>query len=719
MSITWGQDARRRRVKRTAVASAMVISYSAMPISAYAQDSLKPVSETELGPITISATRNKTEKDKSPRRITVIDRQQIEQQLATTNDPGQVLSNLIPSYSPSRQKLSNAGETLRGRDPQFLIDGVPQSNPLRDSSRDSYTIDMSMVERIEVIYGASAERGLGATGGIINFITRRPEGGEVNQHAGLSLTSDDDFRGDGLGYKADYRISGAKGDWDYLAAASWQERGAFYDGNGENIGVAYPGEIQDSDSYDILAKAGYWIDDDQQVQFSLNHFDLESDGDYVPVVTEGGRANGVPTTARKGDPLGDPGYNRVTTARVSYEHADWHGNSIDAQLYTQRFRAQFGTTTFFPYQVNGEEAFDQTRNESDKYGAQFSLNRQGMFDGFVDVATGFDLLQDETQQVLAQTGRTYVPETRFRSYAGFLQTDLHPFESLTLTGGVREERARLDVDDYATIDRKNIVNDAVEVGGGTPRYSETLYNAGLVYQATSWGQLYASYSEGFGMPDVGRALRGINKAGRDADELIELTPIVTDTREIGTRLDWERYGLELSYYESNSDLGERLTERNGSFVGSREKTEIHGFEITGRAQVGDRHRFDLSYAQAEGESDTDGDGRVDTDLTGINIAPDTLSAGWSANWNPDFSSHIQAVHYFDRDVENEQLDFDGFTLVNASIGHALPVGRMSLGIDNLFDKDYFTYYSQAARISDEYYFKGRGRTFKLGYEVDF
>ncbi|MES1925839.1 TonB-dependent receptor [Salinisphaera sp. T31B1] len=686
-------------------------------MSVHAQDSLKPPGETALGPITVSATRNKTEQDKSPRRVTIIDREQIQQQLGSTSDPGQVLANLIPSYSPSRQKLSNAGETLRGRDPQFLIDGVPQSNPLRDSSRDSYTIDLSMVERIEVIYGASAEHGLGATGGIINFVTRRPEGGTVNQHAGISLTTDDDIRSDGLGYKADYRVSGAKGQWDYLAAASWQERGVFYSGDGKAVGVAYPGELQDSTSYDLFGKLGYWIDDNQEILMSLNHFKLEGNGDYVPVV--GNRGEGVATSARKGDPLGDPGYNDVTTARVSYNHADWHGNEIDAQIYAQRFRAQFGTTPFFPYGPTEDRSFDQTRNESDKVGAQFTINRQGMLDGLVDVATGVDLLQDETQQVLVHTGRTYVPETRFRSYAGFLQTDLHLGEDVTLTGGLRREHARLDVDDYSTIDRDNVTDDAVDVGGGKPSYSETLYNAGITYQATAWGQLYASYSEGFGMPDVGRALRGISAAGQDVDDLIELRPIVTDTREIGTRLDWGRYGLEVSYYESNSDLGERLTERNGSFVGSREKTEIHGLEVTGRARIGERHRVDLAYAQAEGRSDTNGNGRVDTKLTGINIAPDTLTASWGATWNPDFSSYVQAVHYFDRDVENEQLDFDGFTLVNASISHALPVGSLQLGIDNVFDKDYFTYYSQAARISDEYYFKGRGRTFKLGYEVDF
>ena len=30
-----------------------------------------------------------------------------------------------------------------------------------------------------------------------------------------------------------------------------------------------------------------------------------------------------------------------------------------------------------------------------------------------------------------------------------------------------------------------------------------------------------------------------------------------------------------------------------------------------------------------------------------------------------------------------------------------------------------SYYSQAARVSDEYNFKGRGRTYTLGYSLDF
>ena len=38
---------------------------------------------------------------------------------------------------------------------------------------------------------------------------------------------------------------------------------------------------------------------------------------------------------------------------------------------------------------------------------------------------------------------------------------------------------------------------------------------------------------------------------------------------------------------------------------------------------------------------------------------------------------------------------------------------------NLTDKQYITYYGQAGSSLDEDYFAGRGRTFSLGYSVDF
>ncbi|HBF45257.1 MAG TPA: hypothetical protein DDW91_01600, partial [Shewanella frigidimarina] len=40
-----------------------------------------------------------------------------QQQLSITNDVSSILGNLAPGFSPSRQKMSSTGETLRGRKP--------------------------------------------------------------------------------------------------------------------------------------------------------------------------------------------------------------------------------------------------------------------------------------------------------------------------------------------------------------------------------------------------------------------------------------------------------------------------------------------------------------------------------------------------------------------------------------------------------------------------
>ncbi|EKM95255.1 Fe transport outer membrane receptor protein [Stutzerimonas degradans] len=691
--------------------------------------SLPAVAEqaTELEAITISATRARSEAGKTPQKITVISREQIEQQLAITSDHGAVLSNLIPSYSPSRQKMSSAGETFRGRSALILIDGVPQSTPLRDSQRDGYVIDLSMVERIEVIHGASAEHGLGATGGIINYVTRRPVSGTLRQHAGISFTAPTDYQSEGLGHKLDYRVEGTQGNFDYLASASWQSQGMFYDANGDLIGVDdTQGDVMDSTSHDLLLKLGYWLDDNQNIGLMVNRYQVEGEHEYVNVP---GNANaGIPATSRKGDPLGKAPQNEVLATSLSYKHADLYGNELGLQLYSQRFRGRFGggyNGTFQDTSIApAGTLFDQSQNESDKYGGKLTLSRDGLLDNHLKLTGGLDVLQDTTSQQLILTDREWVPETVFRNYAPFLQAEVRLLEQLTLFTGVRHEFAELEVDSFRTIASTNPALGGVDVEGGQPNFEETLYNAGLVWQMNDWAQLFGNYSEGFGMPDVGRVLRGIGTPGTRVDNFLDLQPIVTENREIGLRLKHGPFDAEISYYESDADLGSRLDSVGGVYQIRRERTEIDGIEFTGGWQVNDAHRMTLTYAQVNGQSDTDGDGDVDTDLDGANISPDRYGLSWQANWNDRLHSLLQANHYASRGFDQAGLNFDGYTLVDASVGYRLPVGEVSLGIENLLDRDYLTYYSQAANTGSDVtrngrVFNGRGRTLMLGYQVSF
>ncbi|MNF45567.1 Ferric aerobactin receptor precursor [compost metagenome] len=699
--------------RKTRLCLSISLAFMALPCApALAEEVL------ELDTLTVNATRGKSEAGKTPQKITVITRKQIEQQLAITSDHGQVLSNLIPSYSPSRQKLSNAGETFRGRAALVMIDGVPQSTPLRAGGRDGYTIDLAMVERIEVIHGASAEHGLGATGGIINYVTRRPQGGAVKQHAGVSMEASDDFDGEGMGYKLDYRVEGNEGNWDYLAAISGQTRGMYYDANGELIGVDdTQGDIMDSTSTDLLAKLGYWFDSDRNLELMVNRFELEGEHEYVNV--PGDRDAGIPTTSRKGQPPGKAPQNEVLATSLTYSDTDLAGNQLTAQLFSQRFRARYGGNILASFQDPAiapvGTLFDQSQNESDKYGGKLSLSRDDLFDGTLKLTGGLDFLQDTTSQMLIATDREWVPETVFQNLAPFLQAEVRATERLTLHGGVRHEFAELEVDSFRTIASAG----GVSVEGGKPDFEETLYNAGLVFQANDWAQIFANYSEGFGMPDVGRVLRGISQPNQSVDSFLDLQPIVTDNREIGLRLNWQDVDFEISYFESDSDLGSRLQNVGGIYQVRRERTEIDGVEATAGWQINDTHRLQASYAKLNGESDTDGDGKVDTDLDGANISPDRYGLSWQANWTDKLNSRVQANHYASRSFDTPGLDFDGYSLVDASLGYQLPVGAVSLGVENLLNRDYMTYYAQAASTRDDQFFAGRGRTFTLGYQVDF
>lgn len=204
-----------------------------------------------------------------------------------------------------------------------------------------------------------------------------------------------------------------------------------------------------------------------------------------------------------------------------------------------------------------------------------------------------------------------MPETEFQNAAPFLQLEYQATDRLSLHGGVRHEYAKLDVDTYTTLASYG----SQTVQGGSPSFEETLFNAGVVFQATDWAQLFANYSEGFGMPDVGRVLRAVSDSGRDVDDYVNLEPIVTDNREIGARLSQGAVDFEVSYYQSDSDFGSRLALRNGVFEVQREQTEIHGVEADLGWRFREGHRLSTAYAHVSGKFDSNDNGVVDTRLT--------------------------------------------------------------------------------------------------------
>ncbi|MTV36750.1 TonB-dependent receptor [Duganella radicis] len=669
--------------------------------------------------VIISASRANLEAEKAPQTVVVIGKDEIEQQLTLSTNSSDVLSNILPSYTPSRGKMNGSGETLRGRTPLILIDGVPQSNPVRPTGREAHTIDYAMVERIEIIQGPNAINGLGATGGTINIVTRRPEKGTVNQHIDVQVTAPTSgIEGETLNYKTTYRVDGRLDKLDYLFSAGYEDQGLYLDGKGRSIGVdVTQGDLMDSRSYDILAKLGYRPDSQQKLQFSLNRYRIKSKASYVGVA--GNRALGIPSTSREGTPPGTPAWNDAWTASASYNHYDLAGMELSAMVYHQQFVGLFGadnSATFQDVRIAPRGTlYDQSRAVAFKYGSKVGLTKAGLLDGRLKLTAGFDTLIDEGKQDMYGTGRTFVPESKYRNLSLFVQGEYKLLDSLTLHAGLRRENADLKVDTYRTLAAYN--NTLVE--GGKIKFNETLSNIGLVFNPVHDVTLYASYSEGFGLPDIGRTLRSINTPGQSIAKLRSLEPILTDGVEVGTRVrkgDWE---LDAAYYRSDSDFGTRIVSVNGVFAMAREKTRLEGYDASASYRFNKAHRASLAYAYTKGRYDSNADGSLDARLDGLNVAPNRVIATWNASWNDMLSSLLQVQHAFHQRFDDPAKEFSGYTLADASLNYKLDKGAVRLGVANLFDRSYITYYSQSALVEPARYFAGRGRTVTLGYALDF
>ena len=684
-----------------------------------AQEAAQASQSQPLETVVVQASRSNMDAQKAPQSVQIIGQADIERQMALSTNSSDVLSNLIPSYTPSRGKMNGSGETLRGRTPLILIDGVPQSNPIRPTGRESHTIDFAMVERIEVVHGANAINGLGATGGTINIITKRPENGAFNQHVDVQATLPTSRGGsETLGFKTSYRVSGRKDQLDYLFAIAGEDQGLHRDARGRSIGTdTTQGDLMDSRSYDILGKIGYWLDDEQRLQFSLNRYRIKGQANYLPVA--GNRATGLPTTSVRGQPEGTAPWNDVWTSSVSYNHYNLAGMELSAMVFHQDFEALFGADNSATFQDAAiapvGRLYDQSRATSAKLGSKVTLTKADLLDNKLKLTGGFDTLADKGKQDLYGTGRTYVPESTYRNLSLFLQGEYQLHEKLAVHAGVRREHAELEIDSYRTLARYN----RVAVAGGTLKFDETLYNAGLVFSPTENWNIFTSYSEGLGMPDVGRVLRAINTPGQNVDEMRSLSPIVTNSVELGTRYKRGDWDAEASWFRSSSDYGTRVVRVNDAFMLAREKNRIEGVETSLGYRINRAHRAKLSYARTKGQYDSNGDGSLDARLDGLNVAPDRVLAAWTAQWNGQLSSFVQVQRAISRQFDDPAKRFKGYTLVDASLNYKLPQGTLRLAVANLFNRDYISYYSQSALVEPLRYFAGRGRTLTVGYSLDF
>jgi iron complex outermembrane receptor protein len=711
-----------------------------------------------LDEVTVTTgTRSAKSVDKIPGAITVITPVEIQRTLTQTDDATAVLARTVPGYAESSQAMSNSGETLRGRVALRLFDGVPQGSPLRDGSRNATFTDMGIVGRIEVINGPSASEGVGASGGIINYLSATPtqEGSEFR----LLTRYSTQFEDDSGGWKVGLNFKHKQDNYDFVAGASIIDRGMGYDADGVRLGMNTSGSTNDSVAKNLFLKGGFNFGEsgEKRLQATYSHFELKGNGDYIQV--DGCRydaefcPNPRPNTSERGHIFGTKAeFNDFEQFNLQYSDADLFGGTFSANAYwadqAMRYPPENGSDRQDPLiPPNGPDGliWDQSEINSDKVGVRTGWTRSDIFNvAGLELRTGIDWVRDTAEQRLALTDRLWVPPMEYTSVAPYAQLS-YDIGQFTLSGGVRREDGKLKVEDYTTTwfrGRRNVT-------GGELEYGETLKNIGGIWRFAEGWSAFAAYGEGFGLPNVGIPLRNIScpvspgNGCPDAPavtvgDLFDLQAVVVDNREFGVNWQGENMYLSMSRYDSRSDFGTSfaIDPATNDYVLFRAPTRIKGWELTADWNLSDAWKLSGLYSHIRGKTafwSADpagrfGAGDLNKPMGALDVNPDKI--GLSLRWKfaPDGDITLGSTTLLSRDLSGRDTrafdganysyveHTDGYTLFDVSANYRTErYGRFSIGVENLTNKQYILSWSQVPGFRN--YWAGRGRLFSLTHEL--
>ncbi len=629
-----------------------------------------------------------------PGSLTVINPEDIDAQRALGADIGTILAYEVPGLATASGGVSSFEMSLRGRNISVLIDGVPITAVLRPAGRDLISLDPSAVERIEVIRGASALYGNGGSGGVVNYITKNvnTDGTRftTDVSAGVSLT----HLGDSFRPRILQIIEGQHNSFDYIVTASYEDVPSFWDADGDRIPPAqsYNGGLPDSKIQNYFIKLGNnW--GDKRLEASFLYYDQAQDTEYGSV--SGSVANRTKTTAALGaiDPRSAPEGTDNTVANIVYSDADVWGSSLRIQGYYQQ------TDQVFAYLAN-RFGGSQSYVDSEKKGARLDINTPLQLNDNLNgyVLWGLDFTNDNTLQPLLD-GRVFVPALEQDSIAEFAQLNLDLTSWLNVQAGIRNEDMDVKVQDFVSL------TTGVAINGGSIDYGATVYNAGTIFHLTETVDVYAAWSQGFSVSDIGVVLR----QSSNPNVVTEVAPeaVEYDNYEIGIRLNGDVVSGELVAFKSESDLGTNFVPDPNNveaLIVQRRPEEVTGVEFSVQAVLGEDWRTGGTITYLKGVVDNNQDGDFNDPfeyLDNTRIPPVKVTGYLEYDITDNWNMRAQFLYSGERDKFNDNRTTFGLgapeEFLTFDLLTSFPVGpgQMSVGIANLFNEDYYGNYALA------------------------
>ncbi len=690
---------------------------------------------TKLATITVTARTDEVQT--SSKQVTKIDEKQLDLlKNGSSNNLATVLAKAVPGLSDSSRTITDYGQTLRGRNALILVDGVPM-NLTRDTSRGLSAIDPESIQSIEVIRGSNAIYGSGAAGGIIS-ITTKAAGGEPTAKTVIGLQSSlTNMRSDALSGDAHQYFTGSWNNFDYALDFGYQRIGSPYDSRGNRVAPEpSQGDLFDADAYSVGGKLGYQIDDNQYLQFAANYYNAEQDSDYASDPSVKPLPIGsVPAKAKKGLKLSKQNHNENQIYNLTYSHKNLFGSKLDAQVYYRDFYTRFAPFDARGVNLNRGGKIDQIYQENDVFGSRLTVSTPLEFLGDTTLVWGGDFSRERSEMPLDtfdptiydQSGGThfvkngkliYLPELTTQSVGGFAQLKHRFNEQWSAEIGTRYEDSYAEIDSFVPLSQLNNPN-PYTVKGGKVKADAWLYNGNITFSPIDGQSIYASFNQGFQLPDVGVVIRNATAGFNLSSSFLE--PVKVDNYELGWNGEFKNFSSSLAVFHSTSDLGGVQSLNNGLTL-LRTKEKVTGVEAT-LDYLDDDKIWGAGGSVTWMKGRETPQGKHEQDMTGYRIPPLKLTSYISYSPTDTWTNRIQATYFGSEDYRLNgknsfgRYDVKTYTTVDLLSSFALnKKDNISIGLENMFNRKYYPLYSQLYRSNDNTsHLLAAGTTLKVTY----
>lgn len=684
----------------------------------------KPTAQLEK--IVITATRTPKNIADIAGTVQTIEKNQIEQQSGAGRKLADVLAQLVPSLAPSTGTTTNYGQTMRGRDVMILIDGVSQ-NGSRDVARQLNSISPSMIERIEVLSGATSIYGSGATGGIINIITKRADASQpLSFETKLGITSSDTFRGDGLAYEVGQSVAFSKDNLNGFLGANFTSRGSQFDSHGDRIAIGpMQTSRQDTDTIDVNGRISIDLTDTQSLSFGAQYYKDKQDSKYGPDYGPNYVYGGLPNSyiGKKGLQLPTQPFTERYAFNTQYQNQNILGQVLNLEAYYRKEDARF-----YPV-YTGAAMTEATQSQSNIDVVGFRSTMQSdlnIANRDLKLTYGVDYDHEKDDQyydhlAVSNTGLHFKPtgktsdagpDTTIQNIGTFLQADYALTDRLNVQAGTRYQYIKAKTEAYTAR--------GVEQPSGSVSDDTFLFNLGTVYKLTDDQQAFANFSQGFSFPDVQRMMRDSFNLTTTAD----LQPIRVNSYELGWRLNDEQgLNLGITGFYNTSDKVTKFENRVASIVDTDQR--IYGAEITASYPFMQDFKVGGSLGYTRGQFKDKADNKwKELNATQVSPTKGTVFAEW--NNDEGFGTRVQmlAVKGTDdafKDGSPAAVKIKGYTTMDVLTHFPAWKGRIDFGVYNVWNRDYRTVYSQQA---EKIYglvesLPAEGRTYGLSYTFNY